>query len=256
MIRRPSTGSPRSTSGTLGGRVARRVGGAVVGACVGALAAVLAVTGSTDRSAQLHDAATPDREGDRPSRALDRDADPTGGLSDRLLPAAALTSSSSGRTWTVVHTELHEPRALAGSCHRFPLVSVGAIRVAHRAYALGQPRAPRATAEHVVARFADPRTAWRAHEVLLAWRADCDEMLDDRPGVRLSELHRVDGAHRYAVAWSPDGADGSGARVREDVALVRVRSRVALVRVTTASDRDTGRLTVTAAVRSAGDLLD
>lgn len=255
MIRRPRTGSPASTSGALTGRVLRRVGGAVVGACVGALAAVLAVTGSTDRSSLLHDADTPDRTGDRPSRALDRDAEPAGGLTDRLLPAAALTSPSPDLAWALVHTELHEPRPLASSCHRFPLVSVGAIRVAHRAYVLGRPRAPRATAEHVVARFADPRTAWRAHEVLLAWQADCGETLADRADVRLTGLHDVDGAQHYAVAWTPGGPDSPDQRVREDVALVQVRSRVALVRVT-AADPDTGRPTVTAAVRSAGDLLD
>lgn len=260
MIRRPRTGSPASTAGTLSGRILRRVGGAVVGACVGALVAVLAVTASTDRSSPLHDAVTPDRTADRPSRALDRDAGPTGGLADRLLPATALTAPSPDLAWKVVTTERHEPRTLAGSCHRFPLVSVGAIRVAHRAYALGRPGAPRATAEHVVARFADPRTAWRAHEVLLDWQSDCGEALADRQRVRLTGLHDVDGAQHYAVAWTPDGSenpDRSGTRVREDVALVRVRNRVALVRVTTADgDTDTGRPTVTAAVRSAGALLD
>lgn len=253
MIRRPRTGSPASTAGTLTGRVVRRVGGAVVGACVGALAAFLAVSGSTDPSSLLHDVVTPDRTNDRPSRALDRDEEPTGGLAERLLPAAALTSPAPDLAWDAVHTELHEPRALAGSCHRFPLVSVGAIRVAHRAYVLGQPRAPRATAEHVVARFADARTAWRAYEVLLAWQADCGETLADRRGVRLTEVQDLDGAQRYAVAWSPDGAE----RLREDVALVQVRSRVALVRVTT-TPRDTGsgRPTATAAIRSAAELLD
>jgi hypothetical protein len=251
MIRRPRTGSSTSTAGTLTGRVVRRVGGAVAGAGIGALAAFLAVSGSTDPSSLLHDAVTPDRTGDRPSRALDRDDEPTGGLADRLLPAAALTSPSPGRAWHVLHTELHEPRALAGSCHRFPLVSVGAIRVAHRAYALGRPRAPRATAEHVVARFADARTAWRAHEVLLAWQADCDETLADRRGVRLTELHDLDGAQRYAVTWSPGGAE----RVREDVALVRVGRRLALVR-TSSSGPDLGPAVVAHGVTSARALLD
>jgi len=254
MIRRPRTGSPASTAGALTGRVVRRVGGAVLAASLGALAAVVAVSVMTDPASLRQDADAPDRTADRPSRALARDAEPDGGLTDRLLPATALTSPSRDLGWRVLHTELHEPRALAGSCHRFPLVSVGEIRVAHRAYSLGKPRAPRATAEHVVARFADPRTAWRAQEVLLAWQADCGETLADLPGVRLSALHDVDEAQRYAIAWTPDT---SRSRVREDVALVRVSNRVALVRVTApASDRDTGRQAVTAAVRSAGHLLD
>ena len=257
MIRRPRTGSPASTAGALTGRVVRRVGSAVIAACLGAVVAALAVTASTDPSALLQDGDPPERTADRPSRAHARDAEPAGGLADRLLPAGALASPSPDLGWSVVHTELHEPRALAGSCHRFPLVSVGALRVAHRAYALGPPRAPRATAEHVVARFADPRTAWRAHEVLLAWQEHCPQTLADRPGVRLSGLHEVADvadAQRYAVAWTPGTSE---ARVREDVALVQVRSRVALVRVTTeASAQDTGRRTVTTAVRAASDLLD
>ncbi len=250
MIRRPRTGSPASAAGTLTGRVARRVGGAVVGAGVGALAAWLAVTGSADPASLLQDAVTPDRTADRPTRALDRDAEPSGGLADRLLPAAALTSPSSELAWGVVHTERHEPRTLAGSCHRFPLVSVGALRVAHRAYVLGRPRAPKATAVHVVARFADSRTAWRAQAVLLAWRADCGETLADRPGVRLTGLHDLDGAQRYAVSWSPAGAE----RVREDVALVRVGSRLALLR-TSSSGHDLGPAVVADGATSARELL-
>lgn len=251
MTRRLRTGP--ATARTLGVRALRRTGGTVLAASLGALAAAVAVTVSAEAPAPVQDARTADRTAERPSRALARDAAPTGDLVDRLLPAGALTSPAPDLTWSEVHTEPHEPRVLAGSCHRFPLVSVGAIRVAHRAYVLGQPRAPRATAEHVVARFADPRTAWRAHEVLLAWHADCGETVADRPGVRVTGLHDLDAAQRYALAWVPDGAE----RVREDVALVRVDSRVALVRVTTQeADARTGRTAVTAAVRDAGRLLD
>lgn len=252
MTRRPRTGS--STAGTLGRRVVRRTGGTVLAATLGVLAAAVAVTVSGEVPVPVLDAGPADRTAERPSRNHARDDEPTGGLVDRLLPAGALTGPAPGLTWSVVHTELHEPRALAGSCHRFPLVSVGAIRVAHRAYALGPPASPRATAEHVVARFADARTAWRAHEVLLAWQADCHETLADLPDVRLSGLREVGSAERYAVAWAPAASD---ARVREDVALVQVRSRVALVRVTApAAEARTGRVTVTDAVRAAGGLLD
>lgn len=259
MTRRPGTDAPASPAGTLTGRVVRRVCGAVLAASLGAVAVALAVSVSPDPSASSQDTAVPGRTVERPSRALARETEPAGGLADRLLPAAALGSPAPGLAWSVAHTELHEPRSLAGSCHRFPLVSVGALGVAHRAYLLGQPEAPRATAEHVVARFADPRTAWRAREVLLAWRAGCRETLADLSDVWLSALHGVedpDDAHepqRYAVAWSPAPANP---RVREDVALVRVRNRLALVRVTApASHPDTGRATVTTAVRAAGDLI-
>lgn len=252
MTRRPRTGS--STTGTLGRRVVRRTGATVVAAALGGLAAAVAVTVSGEVPAPVQDAGSAGRTAERPSRNLARVDEPTGGLVDRLLPADALTGPAPGRAWRVVHTELHEPRTLAGSCHRFPLVSVGAIRIAHRAYAVGPAASPRATVEHVVARFADTRTAWRAHEVLLAWQADCPETLADVPDVRVSRLREVGAAERYAVAWAPTASE---ARVREDVALVQVRSRVALVRVTApAAEARTARETVTDAIRAAGGLLD
>lgn len=251
MSRRFTTGHPVGPAPSLGRRIARRVGGAVLAASVGALTASVAVTLLAGTPTQVQEPGAPDRTTDRPSRSQTRAAEPTGGLVDRLLPADAWTSP--GPAWRTVHTELHEPRALAGSCHRFPLVSVGAIRVAHRAYALGRAADPRATAEHVVARFADARTAWRAHEVLLAWQADCAETLANLPEVRLTRLRQVDEAQRYAVTWSDDPEQP---RVREDVALVQVGRRMALVRVVgAAADGPTGRVAVTDAVRAAGGLL-
>jgi len=231
------------------------VGAAVLAAAAGALTVTLVVAVTTDSTPLPGDAGVPDRTAERPSRAQARGAEPTGGLVERLLPAAALASPTSGRPWRVVHTELHEPRALAGSCHRFPLVSVGAIRVAHRAYTLGRPASAQATAEHVVARFADPRTAWRAHEVLLAWHADCRASLAGTERLRVSPPHDLDGGgQHYAVAWAPGAADD---RVREDVALARVGSRVALLRVTAApADAGTGRDVVVDAMGPARALLD
>lgn len=240
-------------SPSLPGRVLRRVGGTVTAASLGALATALVLAVSTGPGTRQQEVDGPDRA-ERPSRGLLRDTGPDTALTDRLLPAAALPPTGSGSTWTETHSEPHEPQALAGSCHRYPLVSVGALRVAHRAYVAGTTDTSPATAEHVVARFADQRTAWRAHEVLLAWHAGCDRTVTDRPGLRVSALHQRGDALRYAVTWTEPGPDG---RVREDVALVRVSDRVALVRVTTApADPAVGRPTVTRMVERAMRLLE
>ena len=245
-------------SPSLPGRVLRRVGGTVTAASLGALATALVLTVSTGPGSRQQEAGAPDRA-ERPSRALLRDTVPDAGpdtaLTDRLLPAAALPTTS-GPQWSQTRTEPHEPRALAGSCHRYPLVSVGALRVAHRAYVAGATSTSPATAEHVVARFADQRTAWRAHEVLLAWHAGCGRTLADRPGLRISAPHELGDALRYAVTWTVPDTGGPRGRVREDVALVQVRDRVALVRVTTApADPAVGRPTVAGMVEQAARLL-
>lgn len=246
-------------SPSLPGRALRRVGGTVTAASLGALATALVLAVSTGPGPRQQEAGAPDRA-ERPSRALIRDAGPDAGpdtaLTDRLLPAAALPTTS-GPAWTEAGTEPHEPRALAGSCHRYPLVSVGALRVAHRAYVAGTTGTSPATAEHVAARFADQRTAWRAHGVLLAWHAQCGRTLADRPGLRISAPHEHGDALRYAVTWTVPGAAGQSGRVREDVALVRVRDRVALVRVTTApADPAVGRPTVSRMAVQAARLLE
>jgi hypothetical protein len=259
MIRTPRARPGRTAARGVAGRVLRRVGGTVLAASIGALTTTVVLSLTTGSPAPVEDARTPDRTGERPSRAQPRDT-PAQDAAARLLSASALSAPSGalGReSWRTVHTEPHEPRALAASCHRFPLVSVGALRVAHRAYVLGAG-GHRSTAVHVVARFADARTAWRAHQVLLSWRAGCSDALDDRPHVRVSAARALpDGALRYAVAWDPGSTDGPSLdeRLREDVALTRVGSRVTLVRVTgPASSGGTG--VVAAAVRSARGLLE
>lgn len=243
-------------SPSLPGRVLRRVGATVTAASLGALATALVLAVSMGPGSRQPQAGPPDRP-ERPSRAVPRDPGAAQALTDRLLPAPALGTTGSGLSWSETRTEPHEPRTLAASCHRYPLVSVGALRVAHRAYGLGTADASPATAEHVVARFADRRTAWRAHEVLLAWQAGCDRALASRDGLRVSAPRERGGAVRYAVTWTVPGDDADDGRVREDVALVRVRDRVVLARVTTApGDPAVGPATVTRIVRRAARLLE
>lgn len=254
MMRRPPPGSPSAGARPMARRLARRVAGTVLAASAGALAMTV-VALAQEPLVPIEGADVTARTVDRPSRAEARAAAPPEGIVQDLLPASAWPAPSRDLVWHEEQTELHEPRALAGSCHRFPLVSVGAVRVAHRAYLLGKPASPHARAEHVVARFADPRTAWRAHEVLLAWREGCRETLAEAARLRVSPLRELDeGAQRYAVAWYEAAADG---RLREDVALARLGNRVTLLRLTSRPTSDAaGGGIVTAAIDAAVTLLE
>lgn len=59
-----------------------------------------------------------------------------------------------------------------GACQKTGLGTIGALESAQRTYSADDARAVQ-----VVARFADARSAWRAHEVLESWREDCAERL-------------------------------------------------------------------------------
>ncbi len=61
-----------------------------------------------------------------------------------------------------------------GACHKTGLGTIGALESVQRIF-----DAEGATATQVVARFADSKSAWRAQEVLEAWREDCAERLAD-----------------------------------------------------------------------------
>lgn len=80
------------------------------------------------------------------------------------------------RTWAVAATGPEDPERdrAVGACQKTLLGTIGAVEVTRRTFTADD----RATATQVVARFADARSAWRAHQVLIAWREDCAERLD------------------------------------------------------------------------------
>lgn len=87
-------------------------------------------------------------------------------LSPDDLPAPA-------GTWSVAAAEGGDAGDPAvGACQKTGLGAIGALESAMRTYS-----ADDATAVQVVARFADSRSAWRAHGVLEAWRENCAERL-------------------------------------------------------------------------------
>ncbi len=72
-----------------------------------------------------------------------------------------------GRTWTV---DTKRPEGAVGACQKTDLGTIGAMEAVSRTYTADDGLA----ATQVVARFADARSAWRAHQVLVAWRDDCE----------------------------------------------------------------------------------
>ena len=107
-----------------------------------------------------------------PSPALARTA------TDRLLTAAELPRLDGRSSWEEVATRRSEGDQPFGTCHKFAMTSIGAMRVVVRQYAEGRGE-DTITAGHLVADFADDRTARRAFEVLKSWRGQCEEELAD-----------------------------------------------------------------------------
>ncbi len=77
------------------------------------------------------------------------------------------------RAWAVEATGPEDPErdAAVGACQKTLLGTIGAVETVRRTFSAPD----RVTATQVVARFADARSAWRAHGVLVAWREDCAE---------------------------------------------------------------------------------
>lgn len=98
----------------------------------------------------------------------------TSPLQGHLLTTGTLPRLG-GHDWTVRATGA-EPRRPVGVCQKTPLTDIGALDAVHRRFT--GPDDSGVSARQVVGRFADARSAWRAHEVLVAWREDCEERLD------------------------------------------------------------------------------
>jgi hypothetical protein len=94
---------------------------------------------------------------------------------EHLLDAQRLPTLGD-RAWAVGATGPEDPEqdAAVGACQKTLLGTLGAVETVRRTFTAPD----RVTATQVVARFADARSAWRAHGVLVAWREDCAERLD------------------------------------------------------------------------------
>ncbi len=111
-------------------------------------------------------------------------------LDAHLLPVDRMPSLGDGFSWAVVAPETADADRV-GACQKTALDSIGAVTAIRRTFTAASDSAgPGADAVQVVAEFADPKSAWRAHEVLKSWREDCEERLD-YPRKDVTPLHSI-----------------------------------------------------------------
>jgi hypothetical protein len=129
---------------------------------------------SADRSGSDRTSAPPTAETSEPVDEQTTSAPPAAALDTRLLSADELPGVNELTEWSVASTD-PEDGAGHGSCQKFSLVDIGATSSVVRSYAADGDVA----AEQVLGEFADPKSAWRAHQVVKTWAKECAEMLDD-----------------------------------------------------------------------------
>ncbi|MGB0099275.1 MAG: hypothetical protein WBP61_03255 [Nocardioides sp.] len=155
-----------------------------------------------------------------PADPPERSAVRTHLLDPERLPALA------GREWKVRPGLGHSDAAAVGACQKTPLNTLGAVATGHRHFTAG--RGIRAT--QVVARFVDPRSAWRAHQVLRAWRADCEERVTHVAVGPLEPVYvRTGTADTYRASYPRSGAAG--------IAMHRSGAYLTIVEVTATPPR-------------------
>ena len=155
----------------------------------------------------------------------------------RTGPAAHLLAAdkmpTAGADWKGIDTADNDVEVL-GPCGLTSLVDIGALAAVRRTWN-ADGRTPLAV--QVVARFADNKSAWRAHEVLDSWQEDCADIVDGKVGARRSvavatgvaEAYRLDegdlatdvGIVRKGEYLSVVVLVGPAAKVPEDSAVAR-----------------------------------
>lgn len=139
------------------------------------------------------------------------------GLAARLLAAEALPAVD-GAAWTVESTEPDDGDEF-GACSQFGMIDLGATEAVEREFAGGEG----ADAAQLVAEFADPKSAWRALEVLKSWREQCVANNDDVATVSaLTALPGSGTALHYLVT-------GTDPQEFESVAMSRSGKRISIV---------------------------
>lgn len=153
-------------------------------------------------------------------------------LSDRLLEAAAMPGFEPSFRWRALRTRTVEGEPPFGTCQRFGLTTIGAMRTAVREYSPATA-SPGRSAGHLVAEFADRTTARRAYEVLRSWRAQCEEQLQGHDRRRVGSLQPVsvpDGeAGWYLLVYGPARGAGTGEAYVDAQGMVLHGRRIALL---------------------------
>jgi hypothetical protein len=153
-------------------------------------------------------------------------APPAAALDTRLLSADELPGVNELTTWSVSSTEA-EDGAAHGSCQKFSLVDIGATSSLVRSYAASGEVA----AEQLLGEFADPKSAWRAHQVVKTWASECAEMLDAEVEKvsKLSDVPVPGGvAQQQLLQYGDEDAE---AHTFAGVAIVRHGSFLSIVQI-------------------------
>lgn len=169
-------------------------------------------------------------------------------LGAHLLAVERMPTLTDDFVWTVVEDGAEDLQSV-GACQKTSLESIGAVGALRRAFAPADGTDQDAAATQVVARFADDKSAWRAHEVLRSWREDCEERLDyarKDVGPLRTVTVRVGTGDNYRTAYGPRSEE----RTRiAGFGIVRTGSFLTIVEVTTPeadypADRDPARVAV------------
>jgi hypothetical protein len=154
---------------------------------------------------------------------------------EHLLPADRMPTLGGTLLWSVGSTapEDADGGAPVGACQKTALGAIGAVTSVRRTFEAAGGYA----ATQVVARFADPRSARRAHEVLASWREDCaDRLADADAEVGPLETVRVQAGTgaAYLAAYGRE-ADRAGSQ-SAGLGILRAGSYLTLVEVTAGPD--------------------
>jgi len=151
-------------------------------------------------------------------------------LQSHLLAAARMPSPAAdgAATWEVVE---NGPDAdVVGACQKTDLATIGAVSAVRRSFS----GAGGAVATQVVAEFADPKSAWRAHKVLRSWQADCEARLDfarKEVGPLRPVTVRAGNGESYRAAYGPRSEQRGWAT---GLGIVRRGSYLSVVEIRTA----------------------
>jgi hypothetical protein len=136
------------------------------------------------------------------------------GPSAHLLAADKMPTA--GTDWVDVATTDNDLQVL-GPCHLASLVDIGAMSAVRRTWTTASA-SPKAI--QVVARFADNKSAWRAHQVLDSWQADCAAKVDGTVGDRRTVAVSTGVAEAYQVAQGGTATDIGIVRKGEYLSVV------------------------------------
>jgi hypothetical protein len=203
-------------------------------------------TAPTTPTATTRDRAEQRRKGQKPLPVLGQPLLRPAPLASHLLSGPRMPTPDDETEWTQASELVVDDDAVVGACHKTGLQSIGALSSVRRTYTSGPGGA---VATQVVAEFADPKSAWRAQEVLRAWQADCAERLDfarEAVGPLRSVTVRAGTGENYRTAYGPESA-GRGRAA--GLGIVRHGSHLSVVEIVTArashlGDRAPARMAV------------